>query len=225
MTARPAKEQATANAQVTKDSLQVLKKNQPDSPLTIVSWKVEDSPDGRMPIIEVNLISDTHKRILVYVIKNDALLSNGTISHSVAFIAHDRKHALRPGVAPKVEFSGMQYSEPPHSLTLSVDFVVFTDSTRWGEDTLNTDEQLKGLRAGAQAEREALLHMLNTEGVEGLMHSLDSIAPQPESVSNHSPKWLDGFNGGVGSVREQVRRKGRSCIEIQRELQMSTDPK
>lgn len=218
VSARPRKNQTPTDRVAAKKSLLILK-DQPDSPLTITSVIVDEFSDPRMPTVNFNVINNSGKPIMVYAIKHEAALgSRGTVSGSVTVISADRKHVLRPGKAPQGEISGIQYPQPPESLTLSVDFVEFVDGTRWGDDTLKNGERLDGLRAGANAEREALMKVLMNEGSEGVIRSLDSITPEADQPSSHSAQWLDGFRQGVDVTRGRVRSKGQSHSEIEREL-------
>lgn len=109
----------------------------------------------------------------------------------------------------------------PDSITLSVDFVEFVSGTRWGPDTLKTGETIDGVRAGAQAEREVLLNLLLTQGIDALMRSLDSVKPEVDQGLPRSSEWLDGFRHGVGWIRERVRSKGPKHSEIETELRRS----
>ena len=218
VSATPRKNQTSTDRVEAKKPLMIVK-DQPDSPLIITSVVVDYFPDARMPEVSFKVTNVSGKRIMVYAIKHVAALgSRGAFSGAVTIIRADRKRALRPGESPEGEISGIQYPQPPESLTLSVDYVEFVDGTRWGEDTLKNGERIDGMRAGADAEREALLKVLMTEGAEGVVRSLDSIMPEADQPSSRSAQWLDGFRGGVGTMRERVRNKGQSHSEIEKEL-------
>jgi hypothetical protein len=218
VSARPRKNQTTTDGVAAKKPLLILK-DQPNSPLTITSVIVDEFSDPRMPTVNFNVINNSGKPIMVYAIKHEAALgSRGTVSGWVAVNSPDSKHALRPGRAPQGEISGIQYPEPPESLTLSVDFVEFVDGTRWGDDTFKNGERIDGVRAGANEEREALMKVLRTNGTEELIRSLDSIEPKADQPSSRSAQWLDGYRHGVGWMRERVRSKGQSHSEIEKEL-------
>jgi len=218
VSAKPRENQTNTDRASPKKPVMIVK-DQPDSPLTITSVVVDYFPDARMPEVSFKVTNVSGKRIMVYAIKHVAALgSRGAFSGAVTIIRADRKRALRPGESPEGEISGIQYPQPPESLTLSVDYVEFVDGTRWGEDTLKNGERIDGMRAGADAEREALLKVRMTEGAEGVVRSLDSITPEADQPSSRSAQWLDGFRGGVGTMRERVRSKGQSHIEIEKEL-------
>jgi len=211
--ARPQTNQGPDNSVTEKKPLLIIK-DQPDSPLTITNVIVDNFPDPRMPTVDFNVVNNSGKRIMVWAIKHEA----GGMSGSMVFIKPDIKRALRPGKAPQVEISRIQYPQPPESFTLSVDFVEFVDGTRWGDDSFKTGDRVDGVRAGANAQREALMKILKSDGPEEVIRLLDSVEPKPDQSSARSAQWRDGFRGGVGWVRERVRLKGPNRSEIEKEL-------
>ena len=220
----PQENQTSSNKSRERSPLRVLKKKQPGAPLSITAVVVDDSPDGLMPTVYFTVTNNSGKRIITYAVKNEAKLSRGTISTAITMITNpDRKHALRSGKGGQMEFSDLHYGEPPESMILSIDFVEFLDGTRWGPDTTKTGERLDGVRAGAQAQRDALMKVLMADGPEGVIRSLDSITAEADQSIPRSQEWLDGFRGGVGSVRGRVRNKGRDFSEIEKELRYVVD--
>lgn len=218
--ARPQNKQSPDNSVTEKKPLLIIK-DQPDSPLTIMSVIIDNFPDPRMPTIDFNVKNNSGKRIMVWAVKHEA----GGMSGTMVFIKPDSKHALRPGRAPQVEISRIQYPVPPESFTLSVDFVEFVDGTRWGEDTFRTGDRVDGVRAGANAQREALMKILKSDGPEEVIRLLDSIEPIPDQSIARSKEWRDGFRGGVGWIRGRVRLKGPNRSEIEKELRPPLDSK
>src|SRR5436309_171127 len=192
-----------------KPSLLVLVKPQTDPPLLIIGMTVEDSADPRMPTVQFTIKNNTKKRIMAYAIRHDETLPHSSFSGTVAVNSPDRNRALPAGAEVQSEITGIQYSEPPISLMLSVDFVEFTDGTRWGPDTYKHGERIDGLRAGAKMAKERMLKILAVDGPEALIHSLDSINVEADQPDLHSSEWLDGFRHGVGWMRERMRSKGK----------------
>jgi hypothetical protein len=88
---------------------------------------------------------------------------------------------------------------------------------------MRNSERIDGTRAGARAERDALMKVLMTEGTEGVMRLLDSLQPEPDQALGRSAEWLDGFRGGVGWIRERVRGKAQNPSEIEKELRRQVD--
>lgn len=218
--ARPRNYQDPLDRTTAKKPLLMLKRDQPESALTITSVTVDDFQDPLMPTIHCNLINNSGKAIAAYSVKHEAVFSQrtGTVSGSVTFSCADAESAMRPGDTRGVEIYGVKYGEMPQNVTLSVDFVEFIDGSRWGPDTLKNSERIDGARAGARAERDALMKVLITGGMEGTISSLDSIQPEPDQTLPRSSEWLDGFRSGVGWIRERIRSKGQNSTEIEKEL-------
>lgn len=225
VSAQPQVNQTPASGVTEKKPLVIIK-DQPDSPFIISSVIVDDIPDPRMPTIDFIAKNVSGKRVMVYSIKHEAAWGGQVgISGTVTVILSEPKRALRPGKAPRMEIFGTRYPQVPESFTLSVDFVEFVDGTRWGEDTDNNGERLDGIRAGANAQREALMKILKTKGPEELMRLLDSTEPQADQSSSRSAKWLDGFRHGMGVVRARVRRKSQNPGELEKELRQQVNPR
>jgi hypothetical protein len=206
-----------------KPNLLVLVKPQSTPPLLINGMTVDDSADPRMPTVQFTVTNNTRKRIMAYAIRHDATLPHSSFSGTVAVNSPDRNRAIPAGAQGQLEITGIQYSEPPISLTLSVDFVEFVGGTRWGPDTYKHGELIDGLRVGAKMAKEAMLRALEAYGPEVFIHSLDSIQVKADQPDLHSSNWLEGFRHGVGWMRERVRSKGKDLIEIKRELRHSSD--
>lgn len=206
-----------------KSSLLVLVQPQTGPPLLITGMTVEDATDPRMPSVQFTITNNTKKRIMAYAIRHDATLPHSSFSGTVAVNSPDRQRALQAGAEVIGKITGIQYSEPPIRLTLSVDFVEFVDGTRWGPDTYKHGELIDGLRVGVKMAKEAILKTLEADGPEVLIHSLDSIQVEPDQPALHSSEWLEGFRHGVGWMRERVRSKGKDLVEIKRELKHLID--
>lgn len=206
-----------------KPGLLVLVKPQADSPLLITGITVDDPTDPRMPTVQFTIKNNTKKRIMAYAIRHDETLPHSSFSGTVAVNSPDRNRALPAGAEVQSEITGIQYSEPPISLMLSVDFVEFVDGTRWGPDTYKHGELIDGVRVGAQMAKEAMLKALEADGPEVFINSLDSIKVEADQPDSHSSEWLKGFQYGVDWMRERVRSKGKDLVEIKRELQRSID--
>lgn len=188
------------------------------SPLTITS-AMADSDHKHKPVIHFSVTNNSANRILAYTIKHETTFKHGLVSGSTMVNNPGRKQALKPGESAEMQISGIEYPASPKNITLSVDFVEFVGGARWGPDTLNTGDRLDGLRAGAQAETEALTYKLMAEGPDAVIRSLDLPASLASQTVQRSPQWVDGYRHGVGWVRERVRSRGQSFSDIEQELQ------
>lgn len=207
----------------TKSNLLVLIRPQEDAPLLITGITAADSTDPQIPIIRFTITNHTKLRIRAYAIRHDATLPHSSFPGTIAVNFPDRNRALQAGASSQLEISGIKYSEIPTNLILSIDFVEFESGRRWGPDTFKHGEQIDGVRAGAKMAKVAMIKTLETNGLEVLLRSLDSINVEADQPDLHSSEWLEGFRHGVGWMRERVRSKGRNLVEIKRELQHSID--
>jgi hypothetical protein len=126
--------------------------------------------------------------------------------------------------------------------TVWVDFVEFTDGSRWGVDECQTGDWIDGLDAGARAQRDQFLKILREEGAAAVKtfiytnyhkrideeawkrgeRPLVPISPP----TGHSPKWEEGFASGARSLVERVIDTERKwgLDEIEHELSRPIGP-
>ena len=131
-------------------------------------------------------------------------------------------------------WQGVFNSDPPPAVW--VDFVEFSDYSRWGADECQTGEFLDGRLAGARAQRDQLLLIFRERGAEGLLvfirdnfrqakgqdeRPLLPIAPR----EGHSRRWQEGFTRGAEGMIERVLTAEREwgLDEIERELSRPLD--
>lgn len=217
----------SATNQAPPNRLVLVRVRQPGAPLIVVRVISNDSGDPLMPTIRCTIKNTSARPIMAYAVKHEAVFERrtGTVSGAVTYNNTEEQNAVLPGDIREIEIYGVQYGEMPQSVSVSVDFVEFLDGSRWGPDTLKNGEVIDGARAGVKAEAVALMAVLATKGVEGVMQLLESIQPEPDDSLPRSPEWLDGFRGGVGWVRERVRSKRQNLIEIESELRSRLSPK
>lgn len=95
----------------------------------------------------------------------------------------------------------------PKRVSVFVDFVEFDDGTTWGTDISNSKDRLTGQRAGAKAERLRLRNLFKSKGRVTLeeIQGEDHQSPPPTTVGR-SETWLEGYRGGVSSMRHRIRQ-------------------
>lgn len=215
----------SATNQAPPNKLVLVRVRQPGAPLIVVRVVSSDSGDPLMPTIRCTIKNTSTKAIMNFAVKHEAVFQRrtGTVSGSVTYNNTEEQNAMPPGDIREMEIYGVHYGEMPQSVSVSVDFVEFTDGSRWGPDTLKNGEAIDGARAGMKAEAAALMAVLATKGVAGVMQVLESIQPEPDDSLPRSPEWLNGFRGGVGWIRWRVR--GKSPVEIEKELERLATPK
>lgn len=114
---------------------------------------------------------------------------------------------LRPGNSDgKSMWRRIALDRPSSDIELSLDFVEFANGSTWGVDVCQSAERLSGLRAGALAAKDKLAKMLDQNNGKALINMLKFDAPILEAPEDHSPVWVEGFQGGVRTLFERVRK-------------------
>lgn len=118
-----------------------------------------------------------------------------------------RGKVLQPGrSAGRSTWRAIPLSEPRPEIDVAVDFVEFNDGSTWGGDTCQSAELLNGLRAGGRAAQREFKKKLDARGVEALLRELDDEDPALAPPEGRSAAWERGFEGGVSSLRERIRK-------------------
>jgi hypothetical protein len=180
---------------------QVIVQSQPDSPLQIKSvqtrW-VTPTRDGIELTIVVQNTSD--KSITAYATRDD----NEGKYPCLLFGAFSPGKALRPQQTDgKSTFRGYSAEAAPQ-LKRSVDFVEFTDGSRWGADLCNSGQQLSGQRAGAKEAVSQMLKVLAESGPTEVLTIARKgmrgvVAPADQPVP-----WKEGFRVGVSTIARRI---------------------
>jgi len=95
----------------------------------------------------------------------------------------------------------LSLAPPLVSLTLSIDYVEFTDGTTWGKNTQRTAENIAGQREGRRQTAKKLREIFDNQGVgavAGLVTQQGAEVVGPPA--GRSPEWEYGFRVGHNSV-------------------------
>ena len=114
---------------------------------------------------------------------------------------------------------------PTPSISLSVDFVEFSDGSTWGADFCRTAETLSGLRAGALAARERFAQTRLQDGDNGVIGLLKQDVLVLEAPVGHSTAWVEAFREGVRRLFEKLRRAREEggLLEVERVFKLPFD--
>jgi len=206
--------------------LKLFIQSQPFTPLTITETSV-DSTDPITPSIKVTLLNTSNLPIRAYTIKCETHFGKSNLSsyslNNISFL----EKVFRPQQARTLIFNDAAYSQPAQFAVLSVDFVEYLDSTRWGEDTYKSGERLDGWRTGAHTEAESILSQIRTNGLDIVLNHIQSKNSEVEFPSNVSPEYLEGFRLGIDAVRARIlhtesKNKPDNIVnELQRPIDLS----
>lgn len=173
--------------------------------------KQELSPDGKYAV-EVNstIRNLSGKSIVAYAITQTNIGERFRSTSTVLSQIMTAKGALPP-------FHVMGYrsadsvAEPLKKIILSVDFIEFTDGTKWGTDQANSAETLTGRREGLRALKLKLSRLRKEKGVASLIEALDGYDLIPPA--ERSSAWKSGFRDAVGYKINKLRSTYRLGVE------------
>jgi hypothetical protein len=205
----------------------ILAQSQPDSPLHI-SAVVNHSPDAKKLDITFDLWNITDKGIRAYAIKHEVVCCDSTASHirgsSLGNILSVDKLFL-PGQVRSEEIGNEWSTSPIERVTLSIDFVEFTDGSRWGPDISKTSERLDGMRAGMKAAKTVLHKLFSDKGSQAVVELIESDMNLLAPGQKHSEAWITGFQTGVKSMSARLVHayKDKGIAELEKRLKQPID--
>jgi hypothetical protein len=204
----------------------VLAQSQPDSPLQI-SAVTNHSPDSKKLNITFVVWNITDKAIRAYATKHEPVCFEGK-DQGMGILLSNHVSADRlflPGQSRSEEIAGRSSSTPFQKVTLSIDFVEFTDGSRWGPDVAKFSEQLDGMRAGMKAAKTELLKLLSEKGPEAIVELLESDMHLLAPERKHSGLWVTGFRLGVKGMSARLLQayKDKGIAEIEKGLKEPID--
>jgi hypothetical protein len=190
-------------ASAQKESLVVNVQRQPGAPLTFSSLVVE-STNPREPKVSYFVTNSSGKAISAYVVRYIVSVDQSKDESSELHYGFSSDSVLQVGRVETGSFEGREFAKTVDSLTLSLDFVEFTDGATWGADIFKSSEQLAGMRAGAEAELAGLKKVRLSDGMTGVQRILPSF--EPSVPKDHSSEWIKGFQSGAATTRARLLR-------------------
>ncbi|MGI9107135.1 MAG: hypothetical protein ACR2G4_12910 [Pyrinomonadaceae bacterium] len=183
---------------------------QPDAPLRISSV-VDNSDDPEAPLVNFVVENVSGKPIQAYWISYDTVAHGENITLGSGINANSQELILPPGKRRETAI----LNRGKEKIDLSVDFVEFADGTAWGSDTAKYAESLAGARAGARAEAQRLLKLLETSGWSAVVAAVSE--RETYMRSNHFSLSESSSLSGALATRLRVRRAyekgGLSAVE------------
>jgi hypothetical protein len=165
----------------------------------------------------MDLVNVSSKAIRAYAIKQ--ALETEAHAGKVLFIGLDgnNKPALQPNQMTTI-FDGYEPSSPDdQQLNFSVDYVEFSDGTKWGPDSANSAERSEGQRAAAYLVTQHLLKILNNGRPSEVLAAIENGQAKIEPPSGRSYAWKEGFRFGCTSTAEHLKR-AQGAGRLDREL-------
>jgi len=237
--AQEAPKQPAASATPIPQQLRI--RSQPDAPLRIVSADITwATPSDRFAVQVYPVVENvSQKPVLTYSTRWEYLATGA--DRCLGPPASIGANGLLPGEkAGTSTWQGDTHFEPAPEI--SIDFVEFTDGSRWGADKCMFGERIDGSRAGGREQRDQLLKIfraqgadalmtfirnnfqrqLNMEAMEGGIKPLLPLSPPP----GHSKRWREGFlAGGRGLIERVIEAEHKwGPDEIEHELMRPIGP-
>jgi hypothetical protein len=200
---------------------------QADSPLQI-SAVANHSPDPKKLNITFDVWNITDKGIRAYAIKHEVVCCGSNAAHirgsSLSHILSVDKLFL-PGQVRSEEIGNEWSTAPYERVTLSIDFVEFTDGSRWGPDISKSSKRLEGMRAGMKAAKTVLLKLLSDKGSQAVVELIESDMNLLAPEQNYSEAWVTGFQTGVKSMSARLLHayQDKGIAEIEKGLKQPFD--
>jgi hypothetical protein len=192
------------------ESPRVTAPAQPDSPLVILSPRII-SWDGQYLEVALDLINVSSKSIRAYAIKQGLEGEEGRRGVAT-FTSFELTNlpALLPNQSTTTFDVYQTGAAKPENVMFFVDYVEFSDGTKWGLDSANFAERSAGQRACAYILSKRLLKILNVSDAADVMKAIEAGTANIEPPANRSDEWREGFRGGCKSVASQLRRAQNS---------------
>lgn len=216
---------------------QYVIRSQPDAPLRIASAQATWAIPGDQRGVQIYIVVENvgQQAVHAYTTRRDgntATEPKGCLGNPALGVA-----GLLPGEKRGTStWEGVTHYEP--SPTIWIDFVQFSDGTRWGADECQTADWIDGSRTGTVMLGDRLLAILREKGADELIGLIKQQRQIPRTrgveseqlpvpaPAGHSPRWEEGYNGAAARLIQDVfdgyRRGG--AAEINRILMGVVEP-
>ena len=183
----------------------VVARNEPGSPL-VISAERQLAKTEQAPELSLNVTNVTTKTVTAFAIKQEVVAGQKAGTTVYLYNLPLSATKLPPNGALHEFATYDNLSNSQHRVTLTLDYVQFSDGKTWGLDSAKSGERVAGQNAASQILIRKLLGMIR----EGKAH--EDFANTLESVTNiqppaqHSDEWNDGFRLAIGTVAHRLKR-------------------
>ena len=200
----------------------VVAHNEPGSPLAISAErqlaKTEQAPEVAFEVTNV-----TNKTIIAFAIRIDVIADSKVASsvslHSLMLSAIDL-----PANRSLTEYDTYEnLSTAKHRVTLSVDYVEFSDGKKWGPNSTKSAEHVAGQRAAIEAlttRVAGIVRAANANELGSVLESIATLEPPPQ----HSEEWNYGFRAAARSLANRLKRANQAGGQGQVNAELSKFP-
>ena len=197
----------------------VVARNEPNSPL-VISAEHLLSKTEQAPELMFNVTNVTNKTITAFAIRLD-VASGSKVDSSVYLINLELSATdLPPNASLNEGGTYDNFSNSQHRVTLSVDYVQFSDGKRWGVDSTKSAEKIAGQRAALETlmtRFPRLIRGANASDLSNILESMTTIDPPLQ----HSDEWNYGFRSATRSIANTLKRANQAGGLAQVNLELS----
>jgi hypothetical protein len=196
----------------------IMARNEPNSPL-VISADRQLAKTEQAPEVVFNVTNVTNKTITAFAIKLDVMSGSKVVStihlSNLALSAAD----LPPNGSRSEAVTFDNLSNSQHRVTLSPDYVQFSDGKTWGSDSAKSAERVAGQRAAVETLATRFAGTIRAANANDLSNVLESITTV-EPPAQHSEEWRDGFRSALVSITNRLKRANQAggLGQVNREL-------
>lgn len=196
------------------------KRMQPDAPLAISSLRVI-SWDGHDLEAAIDLVNVSEQAIRGYAIGKAVQGEQTRDSGQIMFINLDLSNSpnLTPNRVTTIFDVHQVSSEREKQIVFFIDYIEFSDGTKWGPDSGNSAQRSAGQRAAAHILSERLLAILNAGNSVDVLTAIEKGAANIEPPPERSVAWKEGFLSARSSISQRLKmlknRKGSGLMDIE----------
>jgi hypothetical protein len=186
----------------------IVARNEPGSPL-VISAERQLAKTEQAPEVAFNVTNVMKKTISAFAIKVEVMSDSKVVNTVALYNLELSANDLPPNRSLSRFDTYENLSDAQHRVTLSVDYVEFSDGKIWGQDSAKSAERVGGSRAAIETFTTRLTGIIrgtNPNDIANVLESLANLAPPPQ----HSDEWNDGFQGAARSLTNRLKRANQS---------------
>jgi hypothetical protein len=186
----------------------IVARNEPGSPL-VISAERQLANSEQAPEVLFNVTNVTNKIITAFAIRVE-VMAEAKVVNTVALYNLELSASDLPPNRSLSRFDNYEnLSDAQHRVTLTVDYVQFSDGKSWGSDSTKSAEQVAGQRAAIETfttQLRGIIRATNANEIANVLESMASLAPPPE----HSHEWNYGFQSAARSLANRFKRANQT---------------
>jgi hypothetical protein len=187
----------------------ILARNEPGSPL-VISAERQLPKTEQAPEIAFNVTNVTTKTVIAFAIRVEQTAGRLTPTSKILLQNLELSATDLPPNRSLSSFDTYDnLSSEQHRITLSVDYVEFSDGKKRGLDSLKSSEKVAGSRAALETLTTRLPEIIRGTNANDLTNVLESVA-NIEPPKQQSNEWNEGFRWASRFVALRLKRANQA---------------